>query len=266
MKLGFVGCGNMGEAIIQGIIKNKTELPENIYILRKNREKLKATASKYGINPTASIKELAENAELIILAVKPNIILNIVKELSPYITEKKIIVSIAAGIAIEDIEKLLPVNVPVVRTMPNINAAIGSSATALCMNNAADENTKDLICKYFGAIGYITEIEEDKFPVFSAIAGCSPAYVFMFINALAEAALKAGMNKKQALDIAAAAVMGSASMYLNSKKHPLELADMVCSPGGTTIEGVYALYENGFDSAVMKAVESSINKEKRSLK
>ena len=264
MKIGFIGSGNMGSALFKGFITNKSLSPEDIYINRLDKNKLEEDAKKWGINACMTLDELAEKTDCIFLAVKPNKFEEILPIVGKLIMKKKnLIVSMAAGKSIASIEKLLEFKAPVIRIMPNINAQVSLSATAYCKNEKVNDEQLAFIIKLLESIGMVTEVEENKFAAFSAIAGCSPAYVYMFIDALAKGALKAGMNKKQALDIAAYAVMGSAKMFIESGTHPLELADKVCSPGGTTIEGVCTLDEYKFTAGIVKAVENSIEKDKK---
>lgn len=263
MKIGFIGAGNMGSAIFGGLIKSGKVQKEDIYITRRNKEALAAQAEQYGVNALESGKAAAEKCDVVFLAVKPAMLKDVIGEIRSAVkSHSPLLVSMAAGISTEDIEDMADVKgVRVIRIMPNVNALVGMSVTAYCAGaNASAEDVdrvKDMLC----AIGSAVPVEEKLFAVFTAIAGCSPAYVYMFINALAEGALKAGMSKKAALEIAAGAVMGSAKNVLESGTHPEMLCDAVCSPGGTTIEGVCTLKNEGFEAAVINAVTASIIKD-----
>lgn len=263
MKIGFIGAGNMGSAIFKGFISSGAVGKENIYITRRNREELKKQAEENGVKGCEDYKTVVENSDILFLAVKPVMFGEVLKALRPLVKDKMpLVVSMAAGISTSDIEEMLDIKgLRVVRIMPNVNAAVSMSVTAVCGGKNAAAEDVDTIEKLFNSIGTTARVAENQFAIFSAIAGCSPAYVYMFINALAEGALKAGMNKKQAISIAAGAVMGSAKNVLESGIHPEELNDMVCSPGGTTIEGVCALKENAFEAAVIDAVSRSIEKD-----
>lgn len=265
MNLGFIGAGNMGGDIINGFIKSGTVKAENIYVIRKNENALKTMADDTGIKPVYTYKELVKNSDYIFLAIKPVVFSEVIDEIKDALKgSDKVIVSMAAGITTDSICSMLGYDFPVVRIMPNVNAQIMRSTTALCKNQFADKNTLSNIQSMFDTIGEAVLVDESQFAVFSAIAGCSPAYVYMFIDSLAKGAVKMGMNKKLALKIAASAVSGSAQMLAaNSHIHPQELADMVCSPGGTTIEGVCTLDECGFTNAVTRAVENSVLKDRK---
>lgn len=262
MKFGFIGAGNMGSAIFRGMIKSGYKKSEDIYIYDLNSEKLDIYSKELKINIASDYIDLISNSDVIILSVKPNVIKTVLEKVSNYIKEyKPLIVSIAAGITIKSIEEVIGNELPIIRVMPNINAEIGFSTTAYCGNDSSKENHKKIIKECFESVGYAIEIDESKFSIFAGIAGCSPAYVYLFIDSLARGAQKAGMDKKTALKIAANAVFGSAKMVIESNIHPHELIDKVCSPGGTTIEGICTLNEFNFEAGIVKAVENSIKKD-----
>lgn len=264
MKIGFIGAGNMGGAIFRGFIKNNAFEPKNIHIYRKNMDKLKEDAKNLGITAEDSAVNLVKNVDCVVLAVKPNMFPSVIEEIKEEVKAKgSLIVSIAAGLSTENIKEMFGFDLSIIRIMPNINAEICLSTSACCYNKLVEENQLKAIKEAFGKIGYITEVEESKFAIFTAIAGCSPAYVYLFIDSLAKGAQKLGMSKKQALEIATSAVIGSAKMLEASEgEHPWSLIDKVCSPGGTTIEGVCTLEEYKFESAVVKAVENSVIKDR----
>ena len=262
MKLGFIGAGNMGGAIIKGLIKSGRIKAEDINVTEKNAAILESMAKEQGIIPCKDHNELINNSDIVFMAVKPVVFPSVIAAAKDRIRDKRpLLISMAAGITTESIGKMLGFDTPVVRMMPNINAEILMSATALCKNETASDKDIETAEDILSAIGMTARIDENMFGVFSAIAGCSPAYVYLFIDSLARGAQKMGMNKKQALEIAAAAVAGSAEMFSRSDKHPWELIDKVCSPGGTTIEGVCTLEEYKFEAAVVKAVENSVIKD-----
>ncbi len=263
MRLGFIGAGNMGGAIIKGLIKSGKISAENINVVEKNTALLEGFTKEQGICPCKDYEELIKNSDIVFMAVKPVVFPSVIEDIKGYIrAERPLLISMAAGITTESIGEMLGFDTPIVRMMPNINAEILMSATALCKNAAASDSDLDTAEDILRAIGMTARIDENMFAVFSAIAGCSPAYVYLFIDSLAKGAQKMGMNKKQALEIAAAAVSGSAAMFSRSDAHPWELIDKVCSPGGTTIEGVCTLEEYKFQSAIVKAVENSVLKDR----
>lgn len=263
MKLGFIGAGNMGGAILRGFINQKIVSPQDICVIRKNKELLNKMAEELGIIPCESYEQLIKGCDIVFMAVKPVMFKEILKEIStPLNKYKPLLVSMAAGLEISDIEKMADYTGEIVRIMPNINAEIAMSATAYCGNKSCSNEKLATIENLFSTIGLATPVAENLFPVFTGIAGCSPAFVYMFIDGLARGAVKHGMNKKQALEISAQAVLGSAAMFLKSGQHPYQLVDKVCSPGGTTIAGVCELQEYKFDSALVSAVEATIKRDK----
>lgn len=173
--------------------------------------------------------------------------------------------SIAAGKTTEFIEKLLGFKAPVIRIMPNINATVLEAMSAYCCSESVTDDQKEFVNKLCSSFGKVMPLSESYFPLFCSIAGCAPAYAYMFIDSLARSAVKNGMNKSVALEIAAQTVLGSAKKILESDEHPWELIDKVCSPGGTTIEGIVSLQKDGFESAVCNAVDAALQKDKKSL-
>ncbi len=263
MKLGFIGAGNMGSAIFKGFIAKGVADSKDISITRRNKGALAVQAEECGVTACDNYSQVISTSDVVFLAVKPIMFKEVLAAIRADVKSKMpLVVSMAAGISTGDIEEALDIKgVRVVRIMPNVNAQVAMSVTAVCGGKNAGDEDIALVKSLFDAIGTTAVVDEKQFAIFTAIAGCSPAYVYMFINALAEGALKAGMNKRLAIEIAAGAVMGSAKMVLESGKHPEELNDMVCSPGGTTIEGVCTLKEQGFESAVIEAVSKSIWKD-----
>lgn len=263
MKLAFIGCGNMAGAIIKGITANGAAAPEDIFVFDTNEEKTKQMKEDTGINIAESAAKAAECADITVLAVKPNVQASVLKEIDSIVcNSKKTIVSIAAGKTISFIESNLSSECAIIRVMPNINAKVGAACCAMCANDKASQEAKEFVKTMFGAVGEISELDESSFPLFGVIAGCVPAFAYMFIDAIARAGVKNGMGKDLALKFAAQTVMGSAKMVLESGEHPYKLTDMVCSPGGTTIEGVLSLQADGFESAIHNAVNKAVEKDK----
>lgn len=261
-KLGFIGCGNMASAIIGGAVKSAFVNGEEIAVFDVDGKKAEELKTQYGVNIASSTKELAKNCEFVVLAVKPQIFPIVLPEIKEYL--KANVVSIGAGKTLEYISSFLNGNTPIIRVMPNINAKVGASMSAVCRNDFADDKALDFVKGLCCSFGEVTEIPESQFALFGVIAGCSPAYSFMFIDSMAREAVKNGMKKDEALKICAQAVLGSAKMVLeDSENNPWALINSVCSPGGTTIEGVAKLQEEKFDTAVMDAVKASLEKDKK---
>lgn len=264
MKIGFIGCGNMASAIIKGIIESGAVAGNDVFVYDTDNKKTATFQNEYSINICGDEKEVATEAEYIVLAVKPNVLSSVLKKIDPVInTENKTLVSIAAGKTISFIAENLTHENKIIRVMPNINAKVQSACCAYCFNESVEEADKEVIEKIFNSVGSITALDESYFPLFGVIGGCAPAFAYMFIDELARAAVKHGMAKDTALKFSAQTVMGSAKMVLESGIHPYQLIDMVCSPGGTTVEGVLSLQADGFEKAVHNAVDKAVEKDKK---
>ena len=264
MKIGFIGCGNMAFAIIEGIIKNEIIKESDINIFDVFYPAVEGVLSKYNVNLCEDEKDIVKNSDAVILAVKPNVIASVLEKINYSLEESDtLIISIAAGKEIDFIRNSLSHDNRIIRVMPNINAKVGEAISAYCANSNAKKEDKELCEKLFGGVGKVMCLDEEFFPLFGVIGGCSPAFNYMFIDSLARAGVKNGMKKETALYIAAQAVLGSAKMVLESNEHPWELIDKVCSPGGTTIEGVTSLQKDGFEKSVLNAVEKAVEKDKK---
>ncbi len=264
MKVGFIGCGNMANAIIKGAIKSQALNNKDIYVFDIDKEKTKICSEDNGVNIACNEKELISNVDAIILAVKPKNFETLLPSIDNNLKEKNpLIISIAAGKTLEFISSFLSYKPSLVRVMPNINAKVGEAMCAYCDNGSISDAQENLVRNVFSSIGKAMKLDEQFFPLFGVIAGCAPAYAYMFIDSLARAAVKQGMSKQTALEIAAQTVYGSAKLIMEGNEHPWELIDQVCSPGGTTIEGVVSLQQDGFESAVEHAVDKAIQKDKK---
>lgn len=264
MSIGFIGCGNMASAIICGIIDNKAVKAEEVNVFDVYAPATDSIKAKYNINVFGTEEEIAINSDTVVLAVKPNILSSVLKKIDGALGNKDtLIISIAAGKSIEFIANEFTHDNRIIRVMPNINAKVSEAICAYTANAKATDDDKKLTEKIFSAVGKIIYLEENYFPLFGVLGGCTPALAYMFIDELARAGVKNGMKKDVALKISAQAVLGSAKMILESDEHPYELIDKVCSPGGTTIEAVTSLQESGFNSAIHKAVDKAVEKDSK---
>lgn len=260
--VGFIGAGNMASAIIKGTV-HSGKIKEEIAVFDIDKAKTDALVNLYGVKVLDSADSIAKECDKVILSVKPNVFPSLLPSIGEYLKEKDpLIISIAAGKTLDYISSLLPYDARIIRVMPNINAKVGAAVSAYCGNERAKESDLDFVKNLCESFGIAVNIEEKLFSIYSAIGGCSPAYAYMFIDSLARAAVKNGMTKAQALEVAAGTVLGSAKMILESTEHPWALVDQVCSPGGTTIEGVAALQKGSFESLVGSAVDAAYIKDK----
>lgn len=264
MKLGFIGCGNMATAIINGILRNELISPCDIFAYDTNQSALDKLVKDCGINAGEGSVATMQDCDILFLAVKPNVIADVLNEISSVDSvNKPLIVSIAAGKTIEFLDSNSNNKFRIIRVMPNINAKVGEAISAYCFNSKVTEKDKNDIESILSCFGKCLCLDEKQFPIFGVIGGCAPAYAYMFIDALARAGVKNGMKKDEALKIAAQTVYGSAKMILESDEHPWSLIDSVCSPGGTTIEGITSLQADGFEKAVHNAVDKALDKDKK---
>ena len=260
MKIGFIGLGNMAKAIIGGMLSKGIVKKEDILGSAKTKETLLAVQETYGIQTAEDNREVAGSADVLILAVKPQFFGEVIAEIRDEVNADALVISIAAGKTMAEIEALFGRKIKLVRCMPNTPALVGEGCTGMCRNEEVSEEEMALCRRLMGSFGVAQEVTERLIDAVAGVSGCSPAYVFLFMEALADGAVAAGMPRKQAYTFAAQAVLGSAKLMLETGKHPGELKDMVCSPAGTTIEGVRVLEERGFRAAVMDAVKATVDK------
>ncbi|MDB2108221.1 pyrroline-5-carboxylate reductase [Clostridium paraputrificum] len=261
-RIGFIGCGNMGKAMVGGLINSGFSNPSNIIISTRTEESAKLIQEKYNVNVTTNNEDVVKNSDVIFFAVKPNMYAKVIDELRKESLQEKLIITIAAGITISDMEGLISDKARIVRTMPNTPALVGEGMSAICPNNNVLDEELKLVIDMYNSFGECVELEEKDFHGFIALCGSSPAYVFMFIEAMADAAVKLGIPRKKAYKMAAKSVLGSAKMVLDTEQHPGELKDMVCSPSGTTIDAVVELEKQGFRSSIIEAMIKCADKSK----
>ena len=261
-KIGFIGCGNMGKAMLGSIVKSDNIILENIMVSTKSKTSAQSISLEFGVKASTNNIEVAKNSDIIFLAVKPYFFKEVIEEVKESIKEDAIVISIAAGITIDQIEQWFNKRVKVVRTMPNTPALVGEGMSAICPNKNITEEELKYVGELYNLFGKYELLEEKDFHAFIALCGSSPAYVFMFIEAMADAGVKLGIPRAKAYKLAEQSILGSAKLALETGKHPGVLKDEVCSPGGTTIEAVNDLEKNGFRSTVISAIEKCADKSK----
>ena len=261
-KIGFIGMGNMGYAILKGLLKfyNKEEL----IFTDVNADKMNQVTEETGVPHVDSNAECANSCQYLVLAVKPQYYQPVLQNIINVVTPKHIIISIAPGITIAQLKESLGIYRRIVRAMPNTPALVGEGMTGVSYNPAQfSDEEKATIEEFFRSFGRVKMVEERLINAVACASGSSPAYVYMFIEALADSAVKYGLPRQDAYEMVAQTVLGSAKMVLETGMHPGALKDNVCSPGGTTIEGVSALEEYGFRNAIIKASDACYDKCKR---
>lgn len=258
--LGFIGYGKMAKAMIGGIISSKLVADTDIWVSTRSNEKVLQAQSTFNIGSTNDNKVVASKADFLILAVPPSEYIAVIEEIKAVVKDNVVIITVAAGITIKQVETQFNKQVKVVRTMPNTPAFVGEGMTAITFNDWVNEEDKKSVSALLGCFGAIEEINETMMNAIPAISGSSPAYVFMMIEAMADGGVKQGLSREQSYRLAAQAVLGAAKMVLETGSHPGELKDQVCSPGGATIEAVITLEEKQFRGAILAAMESCFNK------
>jgi pyrroline-5-carboxylate reductase len=256
-KIGFVGAGNMAGALIKGLLHSGTVGASNIQASDVREERLAELTAEHGITTTKDNAELAAWADVIVLAVKPQVIDKVMVPVARTIKPHALVVSIAAGVPIESIESRLPANTRVIRTMPNTAAIALAGATAIAPGTHASEEDLALARTLFEATGRVVVLDETLLDAVTGLSGSGPAYVMLMIEALADGGVKVGLHRETALLLAAQTVYGSAKLLLETGEHPGRLKDMVTSPGGTAIAGLHTLEAGGLRTTLIDAVESA---------
>ena len=261
-KIAFLGGGNMAEALIKGLIAAGAARPDQIMVTDISNDRLEYLKKTYGIIIQKSNLEAARGAGIVLLSVKPQVIERVMHEIAEAADDKKLVISIAAGVTIGRIEAALGNKARVVRVMPNTPALVLAGAAALAGGQNATGDDFALAQSIFNSVGRAVVVEEKLMDAVTGLSGSGPAYVFMIIDALSDAGVKAGLPRQLALELAAQTVYGAAKMVLETKEHPGKLRDMVTSPGGTTIEGLHALEKGKLRATLMNAVEAATARSK----
>ncbi len=261
-KLGLIGCGKMGRALIEGALKNKVVAPENVFVSSRTPSAIETITKELGVTALDTNVEVANLCDVVLLCTKPADIPLVLLELAneSECLENTLLISAAAGLTIAQLEGILPLGVRLVRCMPNTPALIGQGAAAYTLGTSATDADAMLTCKVLGASGSVIEVKEKLINAVTGVSGSGPAYVYTFIEALADGGVAEGLSRAQALELAVKTVMGAAAMVEETGLHPAILRDMVTSPGGTTIEALCVLEEQGFRSAVINAVRAASQK------
>lgn len=263
MKIGFIGLGNMATAMIGGMVKNKLVEAKDIMGSARTQETVKKAVDAYQITGAMDNRKVAEYADYLVLAVKPQMYPSVIEQIRDHVRKETVVISIAPGKSIEWLCGLFQRDVQemkLVRCMPNTPALVMEGCTGVCFAEAVTADEKEAVMKILNSFGRADEVAENLMDTVVGVSGSSPAYVFMFIEAMADAAVADGMPRKLAYEFAAQSVLGSAKMVLETGVHPAQLKDMVCSPGGTTIEAVRILEQKGLRSSVIEAQKACVEK------
>ncbi|MEE9611641.1 MAG: pyrroline-5-carboxylate reductase [Desulfatiglandales bacterium] len=254
-KIGIIGTGNMGEALISGLIYARSSIPENIICSDTRGEKLKSIKESYGIVTAKTNNEVVKASEIVIYATKPQIMASVLKETSAFLDMSKLIISIAAGVPLAAIESCLNKDLRVIRVMPNIPASVKEGAAAVAAGKHASKNDLKLAKAIFDSVGKSVILEEELMDAVTGLSGSGPAYIFLIVDALSDAGVKMGLSREDALFLSTQTVLGAAKLLIETKEHPGKLKDKVTSPGGTAIAALHTLEEGGLRTTLINAVE-----------
>jgi pyrroline-5-carboxylate reductase len=255
--VGFIGGGNMGEALIRGLISASVLQPEQLRVYDVLGARLEYLKTSYSIRPSSTIGDVASHSQILILAVKPQVIPLVLEELRPRLDHRPLIISIAAGISLETLRASLPPDSPVIRVMPNTPALVLQGASALSRGPGVTADHMDEAMTLFKAVGSAVEVEERWMDAVTGLSGSGPAYFLLLMEGMIDAGVLMGLPRPVARDLVVQTALGSAKMVQETGKHPAELKDMITSPGGTTIRGLKVLEESGVRGSLMKAVEAA---------
>ncbi len=261
-RIGFIGCGSMGSAMINRFLNNKKVLPEDIMACDIKQNHIEELKCKFNIKKTIQSKEVLDFAQTIFLAVKPQDMPVVLEDIKEDVTDRHLLVSAAAGITISEILGIVNSNKKVIRLMPNTPCLIGSGMTVLSPGQKVNEAELRFVKELLESLGKVEVLEEKLMDAVTGLSGSGTAYVFTFIEALADGGVKAGLPRETALLLAGQTVLGAAEMIMETGEHPSVLKDKVTSPGGTTIAGIYALEKESFRGTVMSAVEAAAGRSK----
>ncbi|MBC8441782.1 MAG: pyrroline-5-carboxylate reductase [Deltaproteobacteria bacterium] len=262
-KIGFIGSGNMGEALISGLVLSKAAKPENIICSDISEDTLEAIQNKYKVSTTTDNIEVARKSEIVIYATKPQILGSVLKETAVALDQSKLIISIAAGVPLAAIALGLQKELRLIRVMPNICAFVKESATAIAAGEFASKDDVALARAIFDSVGRTVFIQENVLmDAFTGLSGSGPAYIFIIVDAMADAGVKMGLSRKDSLFLSTQTVLGAAKLLLESKEHPGQLKDRVASPGGTAIAGIHTLEQGGLRTTMINAIEAATKRSK----
>lgn len=255
-RLAVIGAGAMGQALMRGLVAADVYSPREIVASDADKERLEAFSRETGIESAGNI-EAATSATTLLLAVKPAVVNDVLEEIAGYIGTDQFVISIAAGVKIQQIGSFLRSGVPIIRAMPNTPCLVGEGAIAICRGKDALDSHVERALSIFGAVGKVIEAPEKLMDAVTGLSGSGPAYVYTAIEALSDGGVAAGLTRQQAVLLAAQTVLGAAKMVLETGRHPAELRDAVTSPGGTTIAGIAALERGAFRATLIDAVEAA---------
>ncbi|MFH7819239.1 pyrroline-5-carboxylate reductase [Neobacillus thermocopriae] len=263
-KIAIVGAGSMAEAFISGILENELIDRKNVWVTNhSNQNRLRDLEERYGIRSTYNLQTLFENADIVILSMKPKDASSAIQNIRPFLTKDMLIVSVLAGVSMKTIETLAGKPLAIARSMPNTSAAVGKSATAIAVNHRVSENQLEMTKKLFETVGLVTFVEETQLDAVTGLSGSGPAYIYYLIETMEKSAVEIGLEKQIAKELIVQTLIGAAEMVKNSSKSPKQLRREVTSPGGTTEAGIRVLEEHGVQEAFISCIKAAAEQSKR---
>ena len=253
--VGFIGAGNMGEALIRGLVESNRVPTDRILATDVRAERVHELAKQYGVRASAGNAALAREADVVILAVKPQIMAAVLRETMPALTNRPLLISLAAGVSTTTIQSVLGKYARLIRVMPNTPALVLQGATAIARTPGLEPDDLETAQEIFAAVGRVVVLDEEQMDAVTGLSGSGPAYVALVIESLADGGVKMGLDRATAMTLATQTVLGAATLLAQTGMHPGALKDMVSSPGGTTIAGIAALEEGGLRTTFIRAVE-----------
>lgn len=261
MKIGFIGLGSMAQAMIKGLIQSKHFLTDDIYVHSKHLDHHSSFIEEYRISCCDTNLEVVQNVDVIVLAVGFDDVISVLKEIRDDFRSKQLLVSIAWQISLSRLQELTNYDLPIMRIVPNLNVSVGEGMMVYCNNENVSTNMNEEVLSVFSLMGSMVLVDENKMDVAGSLIGCSPAYAYLFTDILSRSAVSHGLNKEEATQMAAQTILGSMKMIMRSSMSPSNLIDGVCSPGGSTVQGLLELKKHGFENAVINCFNATQKKE-----
>lgn len=256
-KIAFIGTGNMGTALLNGVLNNELTTPQQIGASDVDTAKLSQLSEQWGIQTFTDNIQAVKFADIVVLAVKPQALARVINDIKPHCQSKQLLVSVVAGIRSDIIQSMLGKKIPIVRVIPNTPALISAGASGICAGEHADSDHLNLVRAILGSVGNVVSVTEDLMDAVTGVSGSGPAYVFMFIEALIDGGVQMGLSRTAARELAVQTVQGAAKLIEASGKHPAQLKDQVTTPAGTTVQALYELEKGGLRSTVISAVRAA---------
>jgi pyrroline-5-carboxylate reductase len=262
-KVAIIGAGKMGEAIIVGLLKSGEYSAKDIQAVEVVESRRQFISQTYNVKCFADAKKAVDFGDIVLIAVKPGVVGKVLEQIGPLMKRGKVLVSIAAGVTLEFMRKFVPENVPIVRVMPNIACSVREAMVTFCPTPNITEGELNMVTRMLGLLGKVMQLDEKYLNLATGLVGSGPAYIYLIIDALADAGVRLGLPKDVSTTLAAQTTLGAAKMVVETGEHPVKLKDKVATPAGTTVEGLLELEKGGLRATIISAVTSAAEKAKK---